>query len=716
MLSRSIQKSLYVLGLCLMLLYTPLAHGGGALNFNKSTGVPYRWNVQSPIPYQTDLGNLGLLNNAAATSLVDTVFQRWAGVSTAAVSFSRAGNIRNPSTGQPVDVNLSNFSTFLSPGSPLNQNVVVFDVNGEIFNILFGANSGVLGFAGPTWISGGTIIEGQVFLNGAFLDGNFSNGEVSQAEFEAVIFHEVGHFNNLDHAQINGFKRISGAAPATSVETMFPALVTDEQRFPAKDDEVALSTLYPRPSFVSTTGAISGTIFNPTLAGNNPFTGANVIARNIANPFDDAVSQVSGATLVPAGVYTLNGLTPGAKYTVEIEPIDPSFTQGSSVGPLDPPIRLPGPAEFYNGPNEASSNPPDNPGDSQAITVSAGMTVTGINILINTGVVRPTPTPNPALTPTPTATPTPPPGSTPTPAPTPTATRTPSPGSTPTPTPTATSAPPVVPPSPVSWGIPGDTSAPGDYDGDHKADITVWRASEGNWYLLLSSSGSPFIQSWGVLGDKIVPGDYNGDGWTDLAVWRPSTGTWFIQNSFGSARMEKFGKPSDVPVPGDYDGDGVTDIAIFRPSQGGWGIKPSGGGALIKKQWGQNGDIPVPSDYDGDGKTDLAVWRPIEERWYLLLSGGGILLQSWGVLGDELVPADYDGDGRADMAVWRPQEGNWYILRSSGGFIVQTWGMEGDVPVPADYNGDGKVDIAVWRPSNGFWFILPSSPTFGAQR
>ena len=109
-----------------------------------------------------------------------------------------------------------------------------------------------------------------------------------------------------------------------------------------------------------------------------------------------------------------------------------------------------------------------------------------------------------------------------------------------------------------------------------------------------------------------MPGDYDGDGKADLALWRPGSGVWLLSDDLQTS----WGDSADIPVPQDYDGDGRTDIAVWRPKEGAWYIKYSGGEPAFVS-WGSEGDIPVPGDYDGDGKCDPAVWRPKEAKWHI---------------------------------------------------------------------------------------------------
>src|SRR6184192_4105229 len=112
----------------------------------------------------------------------------------------------------------------------------------------------------------------------------------------------------------------------------------------------------------------------------------------------------------------------------------------------------------------------------------------------------------------------------------------------------------------------------GDFDGDGKSDIGVFR--NGYWYVIPSSNPSaPIVQDWGIPGDIPVPGDYDGDGKTDFAVFR--NGYWYVipSSNPGAVIIQLWGIPGDIPVPRDYDGDGKTDFAVFR--NGYWYVIPS---------------------------------------------------------------------------------------------------------------------------------------------
>jgi hypothetical protein len=95
----------------------------------------------------------------------------------------------------------------------------------------------------------------------------------------------------------------------------------------------------------------------------------------------------------------------------------------------------------------------------------------------------------------------------------------------------------------------------------------------------------------GTATDRVVQGDYSGDGRADMAVFRASTGEWFIQRSEDNSYYSiPFGMTGDIPAPADYDGDGKTDLAVFRG--GTWYLQQSANGIAIF-QFGQTNDVPV---------------------------------------------------------------------------------------------------------------------------
>lgn len=378
-------------------VFAPPAHSADALVIC-NPGQPYLWpSGGTNIPFNPDQGDLyaGVIDNATGVALVQAAFDDW----TAAGPYAVPTSVTYQNAGPlPVDVDITNFGPYYNPPAPDGFSAIVFDADGQIFDLLFGPGSGILGFAGPEWGIAGTceITEGRAFLNGAAFD--------NLVAAEDVMMHEFGHYTNLGHVELNGqlfpFSEggdTSGPTPddpfpfpgpigTEAIESMYPFYFGPGSgtSSPHADDVASIATLYPGAGFFASRGSITGTIYAPD--GVTRLSGVNVIARNIADPMLDSVSTFSGAYTNSTsqadpnvGVFELNNLTPGAEYVLFVDEVT------AAAGRFSNPIlaTLPGPEEYWNA-DEDNMNPPDDPLDATLLVPAAGSPITGVDVVFNT--------------------------------------------------------------------------------------------------------------------------------------------------------------------------------------------------------------------------------------------------------------------------------------------------------------------------------------------
>ncbi len=196
-------------------------------------------------------------------------------------------------------------------------------------------------------------------------------------------------------------------------------------------------------------------------------------------------------------------------------------------------------------------------------------------------------------------------------------------------------------------GVAGDLPVPADYSGDSRDEVAIWR--NGAWlfydfttgnYLPGSSVWTGAPPHWTGGADVPVPMDYDGDGKADFTVY--AGGPWHFFNDNGSYNSGIWtgGVAGDIPVAGDYNGIKKDQPVVFRA--GAWLYFDFVTGAATYSvwtgappHWTGGTSLPAPLDYDGDGRVEFTVFSG--GPWHFYNDDGTYNKGIWtgGVAGDQ---------------------------------------------------------------------------------
>lgn len=284
-----------------------------------------------------------------------------------------------------------------------------------------------------------------------------------------------------------------------------------------------------------------------------------------------------------------------------------------------------------------------------------------------------------------------------------------------------------------------------DFDGDGKADISVFRPGErndanpndlyyksyrpSNFYFSQSGSGGALSGwAWGRTLDVPIPADYNGDGRTDAAIFR-----WFVPDlppfEFNQVWIQWL---DHIPGPGESP-PCVDDPPIGNP------CPIRGFGNVSGRKMARNfvrevgpGPTPTPrpqraevGEFQRINTSPDPTGNPFYVNTFYIQTGGTLQSQVTNVPALQSanyaqlpVPEDYDGDQVSEIAVFNTGTGCYHVwsppypsasaadtkcVADESGAIT----IVPDVPAPGDYNDDGRTDYAGVKADGGVlkWVI-----------
>jgi hypothetical protein len=203
------------------------------------------------------------------------------------------------------------------------------------------------------------------------------------------------------------------------------------------------------------------------------------------------------------------------------------------------------------------------------------------------------------------------------------------------------------------YGLVTDVALAGDWNGDNLDTLGFYRPSTA--FFTLSDQPATLVSGipttaynfgFGSLnvGDTPVVGDWDGNGRDSVGVYRPGNRTFYLRNALNGGFADvtiymPFAQPGDIPIAGDWNGDGRHSPGVFRPATAQFLLTNrffSGTATLHHLfTFGLPGDLPVIGDWDNDNRDGIGVFRA--GQFFLrnsIVSGPADITFSFGAAGD----------------------------------------------------------------------------------
>jgi hypothetical protein len=168
-------------------------------SFRHRTGLkPARW--EGTVKVYTDLGTLGVVDNAQANQLVRNALQQWSSVPTSSFRAQVVGTMADIGLG---DITGANAASIIGADNGGGIHVI-YDADGTVLADFMGVGYGVLGIATPEFLESegsSRIVEGWAIITA---EGEGVEEVVTGGPLAGVITHELGHAIGLAHTQTNG--------------------------------------------------------------------------------------------------------------------------------------------------------------------------------------------------------------------------------------------------------------------------------------------------------------------------------------------------------------------------------------------------------------------------------------------------------------------------------------------------------------------------------